>query len=53
MIVDDGRAVADPFHPSDDLVALLRVRATALTPRDGGTAPLTDVGQEFEAQHGG
>ena len=26
----DGRVVADPFHPSDDLVALLRVRATAL-----------------------
>jgi hypothetical protein len=31
----DGRVVADPFHPSDDLVALLRVRATALAPREG------------------
>jgi hypothetical protein len=31
----DGRVVADPFHPSDHLVALLRVRATALAPREG------------------
>jgi hypothetical protein len=29
----DGRVVADPFQPSDDLVALLRVRATTLAAR--------------------
>jgi hypothetical protein len=31
----DGRVVADPFHHSDDLVDLLRLRATALAPRQG------------------
>jgi hypothetical protein len=33
LSLDDDRVVADPFAPTADLVALLRVRARALVPR--------------------
>jgi hypothetical protein len=34
----DGRAVADPFHPTAALVELLRLRAAQLRAADGGRA---------------
>jgi hypothetical protein len=30
LSLDDGRAIADPFHPTADLLALLRMRAASL-----------------------
>jgi hypothetical protein len=33
LSLDDGRAIADPFAPTADLVALLRVHAEAASPR--------------------
>jgi hypothetical protein len=33
--IDDGRAVADPFRFTDDVVRLLRLRATGERPRRG------------------
>jgi hypothetical protein len=33
IALDDGRTIADPFAPTADLVALLRVRAAALMGR--------------------
>jgi len=33
LSLDDGRVAADPFEPTADLVALLRVRATPARPR--------------------
>jgi hypothetical protein len=34
-----GRAIADPFHPTADLVAMLELRASRLVPRDGAGRP--------------
>ena len=33
--IKDGQAIADPFHPSTELVALLSERAEQLKPRRG------------------
>jgi hypothetical protein len=39
LALDTGRAIADPFHPTTDLVALLRSRAE--TPRRTGRSGAT------------
>ena len=38
LSVEDGRAVADPFRPTADVVALLRVRAAQARPRTRSSA---------------
>ena len=38
LSLDDGRAVADPFRPTADVVALLRVRAAQARPRTRSSA---------------
>jgi len=37
--VTSGRAIADPFHPTADIVALLRLRAERLREQTDGVAP--------------
>jgi hypothetical protein len=39
--IESGRAIADPFRPSGDLVELLRYRARAMRPRDDERPRLT------------
>jgi hypothetical protein len=39
--IESGRAIADPFRPSGDLVQLLRYRARGMRPRHGERARLT------------
>jgi hypothetical protein len=38
LSLDDGRVAADPFLPTVDAVAVLRVRAAQLQPSPGGGA---------------
>jgi hypothetical protein len=38
LSLDDGRAIADPFEPTADLVDLLRVHARTSAPRRAGGA---------------
>ena len=38
LSVDDGRSAADPFLPTADAVAVLRMRATQLQPGTGAGA---------------
>jgi predicted regulator of Ras-like GTPase activity (Roadblock/LC7/MglB family) len=43
VAIDDGSVIADPFHPTADLVALASMRATQL--RAAGSKPLRLVVQ--------